>query len=392
MNKKEMARIIGVDLREMDRIDKDMIPIIAELNRKGYRTLACCQGHFYDEHQSINTFISFKGVYEFPIDIPKYNEKRNTTRMFSYIWQPRPHSVFRGTAIHFRTRKNGSIEVKEAERKQIISDLLKWAKELPALKGYIPDYEDYKEEKKPMKRETKEAEVWYAAYGSNINKARFMEYINRCKDNTPPIEERPIIINHSIYFASESGTWGGKGVAFLDEHESGFTFGKLYRIKRSQFEEIHAMEGSKYSKVIDIEPFYLDGIRVLSFTSEKRREDICRPSDRYLDIIRTGIKETFPDRADEVIDNYFIRCLLNRTDKRVLGAIRTSEHALKNREIPTLAKVYDSLDSVINLYTLGLIKEDSRSINRGLSYTDDEAMLYTVPEKRDLIDRLLMMI
>lgn len=33
--------------------------------------------------------------------------------------------------------------------------------------------------------------VWYACYGSNISKMRFMDYINRCRDTTPPVEDRP---------------------------------------------------------------------------------------------------------------------------------------------------------------------------------------------------------
>ena len=33
--------------------------------------------------------------------------------------------------------------------------------------------------------------VWYACYGSNINRERFMRYINWCSDTTPPMEDRP---------------------------------------------------------------------------------------------------------------------------------------------------------------------------------------------------------
>jgi hypothetical protein len=72
--------------------------------------------------------------------------------------------------------------------------------------------------------------VWYASYGSNLKRARFMCYIKGgtppggakpnkgCfRDKTDPIEIRQISLNYELYFAGQSGTWGNGGVLVLPE-------------------------------------------------------------------------------------------------------------------------------------------------------------------------------
>ena len=54
--------------------------------------------------------------------------------------------------------------------------------------------------------------VWYACYGSNLLKERFMGYIlgggikgeGGCRDKTPPIKEMQITISHVLYFSKRS--------------------------------------------------------------------------------------------------------------------------------------------------------------------------------------------
>src|SRR5260370_3864600 len=69
--------------------------------------------------------------------------------------------------------------------------------------------------------------VWYAGYGSNLNRARFMAYIeggsppgsdavyDGCTDKSPPIGDISLVLSHSLYFAGCSRRWGGTAAAFI---------------------------------------------------------------------------------------------------------------------------------------------------------------------------------
>ena len=101
--------------------------------------------------------------------------------------------------------------------------------------------------------------VWYASYGSNLSYSRFLCYINGgtpggsskrcegCSDKTPPQDRRPITIPHELYFARESSSWGGKGVAFVKSQrdDNVKTFGRMYLITREQFTQIVRQENGR---------------------------------------------------------------------------------------------------------------------------------------------------
>lgn len=90
-----------------------------------------------------------------------------------------------------------------------------------------------------------EEHIWYACYGSNINRERFLCYIDGkersicgklvknkgCEDKSPPRENHPFVFNHDIYFAKTSNNWGG-GVAFE------YLFPKDDNILEDRLEEI----------------------------------------------------------------------------------------------------------------------------------------------------------
>ena len=71
--------------------------------------------------------------------------------------------------------------------------------------------------------------VWYVAYGSNMNAARFACYISGgrprggsrtylgCRDQSPPRRDVGIHLGGGITFAGSSTVWGG-GIAFYDPH------------------------------------------------------------------------------------------------------------------------------------------------------------------------------
>ncbi|MDY2735636.1 gamma-glutamylcyclotransferase family protein [Intestinibacter sp.] len=142
--------------------------------------------------------------------------------------------------------------------------------------------------------------IWYASYGSNINYERFMRYINKCTDKTAPVESKPIAINHRMYFAQESSWWDEKGVAFIDAKEDQIekTLGKMYLITKEQFEEIKEREGGWYQNQLDLGKY--DGKDIVTFT-DFDIETINEPSERYLDVIKKGVLETYRDMTESEV-------------------------------------------------------------------------------------------
>jgi gamma-glutamylcyclotransferase (GGCT)/AIG2-like uncharacterized protein YtfP len=68
--------------------------------------------------------------------------------------------------------------------------------------------------------------VWYAAYGSNLLRERFLVYLqggrfrnrckkyNGCKDRRPPLADHPYLIGRQMYYGNETSSWGDGGVCF----------------------------------------------------------------------------------------------------------------------------------------------------------------------------------
>jgi len=91
--------------------------------------------------------------------------------------------------------------------------------------------------------------VWYASYGSNLLESRFRCYLlggrpegalrscRGCSDRSLPLSSKPVDINRQLYFARESQTWAGGGVAFIGEPTNGSskTYGRMFLITEGQF-------------------------------------------------------------------------------------------------------------------------------------------------------------
>lgn len=254
--------------------------------------------------------------------------------------------------------------------------------------------EDFKEEymKKVEEYEASCTEdVWYVAYGSNINEARFNEYIALCNDKTEPTESLKYVIPHDIYFAYSSSRWGRKGVAFLEDTKPGKAYGRAYKIKMEQFYEIMSLEGAMYNKKVYLG--VIDGVPVYTFTSKVKRVDIKEPSDEYLKVILLGLKQTYNDKSPLALELYLYgRCVLDDTDKSVLGFIRNSEHgvSLNDIAIETMdGGITKTRKAVVKLMLYGFIKQDSMNARQGHGTNDREAVVYTKREKRNLIDLIL---
>ncbi|SDY94500.1 Uncharacterized conserved protein YtfP, gamma-glutamylcyclotransferase (GGCT)/AIG2-like family [Proteiniborus ethanoligenes] len=240
--------------------------------------------------------------------------------------------------------------------------------------------------------------VWYACYGSNINKERFMKYIlgdairSGCRDKTPPVDEKPIIVKYPIYFANHSSRWNNKGVAFLDISKRGKSYGKMYLITKEQFEEIHQQEGngpSWYNKKVNLG--FQGGIPIQTITHELRDIQEVIPSIDYLEVIKAGIRETYPKLKDVDIDVCLMKRYLKEECISILRYLRAQEHGV------TIQKISDDLNKDIrsiisaaqDLIETKLIKQDGRSVRSGIAWNADEAIYYTIPDKRESIDKFI---
>lgn len=160
--------------------------------------------------------------------------------------------------------------------------------------------------------------VWYACYGSNLSKKRFLFYIKGgfcelnnkvyegCVNKSEPIKDRPIEIPHRLYFGNRSCSWNGGGVTFIDpqQNRAERTLGRMYLITEEQFEQVHKQEGPGpdwYGKVLELGE--ADGYKIKTFTSEKIR---CAnsPHPLYLQVIAEGLKETYPEMSSKAIREY----------------------------------------------------------------------------------------
>lgn len=184
--------------------------------------------------------------------------------------------------------------------------------------------------------------VWYASYGSNISKERFMCYIQGgqakgaltkeegCKDKSDPIQCKNISIQRQQYFAKSAKRWQNKAVAFLDSKASTHvTLGKMYLVKKDQFEDVVKQENAMpVDRYLDIKLdeaeqmgsaliskswygriLYLgkeDGYPIFTFTNTKdlKDEHMDAPSKEYILMIASGLIENYKFTLED-ISHYF---------------------------------------------------------------------------------------
>jgi len=229
--------------------------------------------------------------------------------------------------------------------------------------------------------------VWYACYGSNFNKERFMEYIRGCSDNTPPQEDRAIILGHPIYFAQQSSRWDNKGVAFLDRQKAGKAYGRMYLITEQQFKEIHRQEGLNwYNEIAGIG--VAEGIPIRTFTHAPRYANDVTPSAKYLEKIKAGLKATYPQLSAEDIEVYLLGSCLSAAMISVLSYLRSQAHGSTVNELGEDLGVGKSevISAIKGLREWQLIKQDSRTIRGGLAWDADEAIYYTAADSDVMIN------
>ena len=227
--------------------------------------------------------------------------------------------------------------------------------------------------------------VWYAAYGSNINRERFMEYINECTDKTEPKEDRPYMIPYELYFASAVGRWERKGVAFINDEKAGITWGRAYKITMEQFKQIQEKEGCKYEKQLQLGE--IDNLPIYTFTSPFVRGDIKEAGESYLNVIKNGLKEVYADKTDLVLDTYLYGKNLSAEEVQILSFLRNSAHGVELGNIKCGSLTFTKMKPMFKkLYYYGFIVQDKRSSGQGHDMLERDAVVYTKKEKRELCD------
>ena len=214
--------------------------------------------------------------------------------------------------------------------------------------------------------------LWYACYGSNLNKDRFMIYIRGgslevgghrvtekgSSDRSEPTASEVCRLSFKLLFLGHFAKWENRSAAFLDmshrEHNLK-TVCRLYRITREQFADVVCQENGgvpprdidfealrengefdlypdhPYGKLVYVEE--KDGIPVVTFTCTdawiSEKGSIGEPSGPYLEVIRDGLTQCGLDAADA--EMYLQARLPQKADCAVVPTgMRHRKHAVND--------------------------------------------------------------
>lgn len=166
--------------------------------------------------------------------------------------------------------------------------------------------------------------IWYVAYGSNLFEERIKYYIEGglciyngrryrgCKDKTLYSDTRPVMIPYDMYYSNYNrGSWKNSAVSFLDLSRPGKAYGRAYKIKRSQLEDIHLQEGTSslwYPDCIQLDD--IDGLPAYTASNYqvKQKDSFNKVSAEYGYVLFKGLKETYPELSDDDIYSYLKNC------------------------------------------------------------------------------------
>jgi len=146
--------------------------------------------------------------------------------------------------------------------------------------------------------------VWYASYGSNMDASRFSCYIkggqfnangryyDGCSDTSDWLEDKWGVFPGKMYFANESSSWNGSGVAFFEANYHSQTYMRLYKITWGQFLDVQAQESASknwYNKIqcLGVDK---DNCPIYTLTNEERRP-FHPVGEAYFDLLYNALKE-----------------------------------------------------------------------------------------------------
>lgn len=180
------------------------------------------------------------------------------------------------------------------------------------------------------------AQVWYAAYGSNLLRRRFLHYLEGgafaedqpahvgARNARPPRADHTTAVAGSVVFAGQFRRWGSGGAAFYDPTRPATAIVRLWSITAEQFADVAAQECGLPPGAVDIDLAELAERRELVVSSRSygrvlwlgRRQGhpmvtvtapevgaLCAPSPRYLEVMRLGLVEAgvSPEETDRYL-------------------------------------------------------------------------------------------
>ncbi|MEM9565418.1 MAG: histone deacetylase [Actinomycetota bacterium] len=110
--------------------------------------------------------------------------------------------------------------------------------------------------------------VWYAAYGSNLLRARFLTYLrggpvpgsgrtqHGARDPADPLDDRAYRLSRELLFAGRASGWGDGGVCFVEPAtvDPDGCLGRAWLITDEQLADVWAQENGKTSgPAVDVE-------------------------------------------------------------------------------------------------------------------------------------------
>ncbi len=111
--------------------------------------------------------------------------------------------------------------------------------------------------------------------------------------------------------------WEGGGVSFLDISQPGEAFGRVYLITQEQLAHMHTQKGKGdnwYDTMVELGS--LEGIPVRTFTNHTRKT-ATQPAEKYLHVLRLGLKETYPSMPEQEIAAYLQQCMARHSMKQL---------------------------------------------------------------------------
>ncbi|MGB6180555.1 MAG: hypothetical protein WBF79_04865 [Rhodococcus sp. (in: high G+C Gram-positive bacteria)] len=186
--------------------------------------------------------------------------------------------------------------------------------------------------------------LWYVGYGSNTLPARLDAYLGGAApdsrfgahtagvDIAAPTRRRWLIIPHALYFAGVSARWtGSSAFVSLDAEPGSTTIARAYLMTQAALDHVATAENAQSTSTLSVgeavpavagswstlpvepstEPHRgkydallrlddIEGLPAMTLTSSRVRER-GEPSQRYLDVIREGLRDN-PFGLD--VENY----------------------------------------------------------------------------------------
>jgi hypothetical protein len=135
--------------------------------------------------------------------------------------------------------------------------------------------------------------VWYASYGSNLDRDRLLCYLQGgrppaaarantgARDPAPPRDDRAVTIPHALFFADVSHVWTG-GVAFVDHEadETAATLARAFLMTVGQLADVIAQESARPVGSVELDP-HLDQL-------DREGRAVIGPG-RYDTVLRCGV-------------------------------------------------------------------------------------------------------